>query len=638
MRFITFLLIFFLFSFFSHAQERKTIDSLYSIYNTPAHDTVRVLVLADIAEKYHRSAPDTAITLAEKAAAWSERIAYEKGKARAYNVIGLGYWIKSNYAEALANYQKSISFFERSNDLTGYALCLNNIGLIYYYQNDHPLSLEYFRKALKINKEIDSQEGIALVVNNIGLNYEALGDLKPALEYYQRALKIYEKAGIKMGIGQSLTNIGYVHFNQENHTEALLYLQKAAALQEQINDKSTLVSTLLCMAEIYQRQKLYDQSVAYAERALQLALEVKSTFDVKEATHVLYKTYKARHDFARSLEYFEQYKALNDSIFSIENNKAIASLEARVTLERKQKEIEVLEKDKALQRLMNYLVIAGLLIVSILIFFILRNRKKLQLAYNRLEDTNSKLLEVKKEVEIKAEMLRKSNQTKDKIFSIVSHDLRSPLAALKSLFTLLEAKSLASDELKIFVPELGKRIVYATDIVEELLHWSQSQMDVIESNPVAIGLKELLEKKVLRFTQAALDKGVNLVLTSVPEDYSVCADLNMVKTVLRNLITNAIKFCRRGDTITVTAMAEGDRIRICVADTGIGIKPEDCSRIFREQGFTTYGTAHEKGTGLGLTLCKEFVEKNGGKIWMESEWGKGTMFCFTLPIARPQDT
>src|SRR5687768_11930409 len=103
MRFTNLLLIFLLFSFFSHAQERKTIDSLHAIYNTPAHDTVRVLVLADIAEKYHRSDPDTAIILAEKAAAWSERIAYDKGRARAYNVIGLGYWIKSNHAEALAS-------------------------------------------------------------------------------------------------------------------------------------------------------------------------------------------------------------------------------------------------------------------------------------------------------------------------------------------------------------------------------------------------------------------------------------------------------------------------------------------------------------------------------------------------------
>jgi two-component system sensor histidine kinase/response regulator len=365
---------------------------------------------------------------------------------------------------------------------------------------------------------------------------------------------------------------------------------------------------------------------------LQIAEEMRSGFDMREATRVLYETTKAQRNFASSLAYFEAHKKLNDSIFSIENNKAIASLESKAALERKQKEIEVLEKQHAMQQMLNYLVIAGLLSLGVLVFFILRNRRKLQHAYNELESTNNKLMEVKEEVEMQAEMLSKSNQTKDKIFSIVSHDLRSPLNSLRSVIGMVENKEMSVEELRHFVPELSKRIVHATDIAEELLHWSRSQMDVIEINPVPFDVEQVLSKKAERFSQRARDKNIHLeVKIEHPVSFAY-ADIDMVKTVLRNLISNAIKFCSSGSVITLNACQQGDHVKICVIDSGTGIKPEHLGKIFNQHGFTTTGTSNESGTGLGLMLCREFIEKNSGKIWVESEWGKGSSFCFTLPL------
>jgi two-component system sensor histidine kinase/response regulator len=634
MRLLLSVLVFFLVTSILFGQNKKILDSLQLVYNENENDTSRILVLSEIAKQYYRSDPDTAIALATQAAEQSERISFDKGKARAYNIIGLGNWVKSNHAEALANYQKSLPYFARSGDKQGYAFGLNNIGLIYYYQNNFQLASEFYQKALALHEETGNQEGIGLALNNIGLNYEAQGNFKLALEYYQNALNIYQKAGIKSGTGQSLTNIGYAYFNQQNYDLALDYQQKAAVIQQQINDKSTLVSTLLCIAEIYQHQKKYDQSTDHAKRALQIATEIKSTFDIKDATRVLYETSKTQGNFQVALSYLESFKILNDSIFSIENTKAIASLENKVALEGKQREIEALEQQRRQQQLLNYIVISGLVCLGILVFFILRNRKKLQDAYNELEATNNKLIEVKEEVEVQAEMLSKSNHTKDKIFSIVSHDLRSPLTALRGVFTLMENKELSIEELKNFVPELSKRVSHASDIAEELLHWSRSQMDVIEIHPVEFNIVELLGKKKLRFAQSAGDKGVTIHL-DIPERIpSVYADLDMVKTVLRNLISNAIKFTSPGGNITLSAVLKNSFVEICVIDNGMGIRPEDVGRMFKEHGFTTAGTADEKGTGLGLMLCRDFIEKNGGRIWVESEWGKGSSFCFTIPVAK----
>jgi signal transduction histidine kinase len=230
-------------------------------------------------------------------------------------------------------------------------------------------------------------------------------------------------------------------------------------------------------------------------------------------------------------------------------------------------------------------------------------------------------------------MLSKSNQTKDKIFSIVSHDLRSPLTALRGVFTLVENKGMTVEELRNFVPELTRRIGHASDIAEELLHWSRSQMDAIEINLIEFDVADLLKKKKQRFTQSANDKGVIITVDIPQSSILVYADIDMVKTVLRNLISNAIKFSNHGGTITLQADTQNGFSKICVTDNGIGILPEHVNKMFKEHGFTTAGTANEKGTGLGLMLCKEFIEKNGGKIWVESEWGKGSSFCFTLPLA-----
>jgi signal transduction histidine kinase len=284
-----------------------------------------------------------------------------------------------------------------------------------------------------------------------------------------------------------------------------------------------------------------------------------------------------------------------------------------------------------MQQMLNYMVIAGLLSLAVLVFFILRNRRKLQHAYDELESANNKLMEVKEEVEIQAEQLSKSNQAKDKIFSIVSHDLRSPLNSLRSVIGMVENNEMSVEELKHFVPELSKRIVHATDIAEELLHWSRSQMDVIEINPVEFDVEKMLVKKAGRFQQSARDKNIRIEIKIERPLKSVYADIDMVKTVLRNLVSNAIKFTSSGGVITLKAAQEGDVIKIRVMDSGTGISPENLSKIFSQHGFTTTGTSNESGTGLGLMLCKEFIEKNNGKIWVESEWGKGSSFCFTLP-------
>jgi two-component system, sensor histidine kinase and response regulator len=231
------------------------------------------------------------------------------------------------------------------------------------------------------------------------------------------------------------------------------------------------------------------------------------------------------------------------------------------------------------------------------------------------------------------EELQKLNSLKDKLFSIVAHDLKHPFNALLSLTEALmnNYKEFDYDTLGQYLQMLYESAQQGYQLLENLLEWSHTQTNKIKYSPVKIRLPELLEN-VLQLEKFIADqKSVKLI--SVVEDVNVWADYNMLNTVLRNLITNAIKFSHPGSDIYIeSTMTENNMIQISITDQGVGIEPENIDKLFRSDiHFTTYGTSNEKGTGLGLILCKEFVERNGGSITVESKLGKGSSFKFTLP-------
>lgn len=227
--------------------------------------------------------------------------------------------------------------------------------------------------------------------------------------------------------------------------------------------------------------------------------------------------------------------------------------------------------------------------------------------------------------------LQRLNDTKDKLFSIISHDLRSPFAQLKGILDLFEKGGISEAELKYFLPEIIKNVNYTSDLLNNLVYWAKSQMSGLHADPEEFDIYKLVANKENLFEKEI--KGKDLSFTNqVEQGTHVYADKNMIDLVIRNLVANAIKFCRKTDTILAKAEeTANDFLIIQIVDTGVGISPENKNKIFNEENFTTLGTHKEKGTGIGLKLCKEFIEGNGGKIWIDSEEGKGTIFSFSLP-------
>ncbi|MDN3584458.1 sensor histidine kinase [Mucilaginibacter flavus] len=227
--------------------------------------------------------------------------------------------------------------------------------------------------------------------------------------------------------------------------------------------------------------------------------------------------------------------------------------------------------------------------------------------------------------------LEELNQLKDRLFSIIAHDLRTPMINLGDMIQLIESGDLNQSEFVSMLPELSRNITYTSGLVDNLLFWAKSQLSGATVNPVNFDLFLAAEHLLGLFQRSADDKGI-IINNQVAEQTFVYADADMIQAVLRNLVNNAIKFCRTGDRVYIDAEVIKDELMISVKDTGVGISEENLSRIFALGNFTTRGTVNEQGTGLGLMLCQEFVEKNKGHIGVESAPGKGSRFYFTLPI------
>lgn len=246
------------------------------------------------------------------------------------------------------------------------------------------------------------------------------------------------------------------------------------------------------------------------------------------------------------------------------------------------------------------------------------------------------LVRVKTHLELKEarEELVNLNATKDKFFRIIAHDLKSPLASLFSFTELFQSNinSYSKEEIKEYLNVLNRNTELTSKLLENLLTWARSQSGKIQFEPENFSVKELVMENISLLKSVAQEKQLHLYSEDI-EDLTIYADRNMITTVLRNLISNAIKFTPHNGKVSVRVETKETKLIMSVIDTGLGVKQEDINKLFKiDQHHTTLGTNKEKGTGLGLILCKEFVNRHNGEIWVESELEKGSAFKFTLPI------
>ena len=256
--------------------------------------------------------------------------------------------------------------------------------------------------------------------------------------------------------------------------------------------------------------------------------------------------------------------------------------------------------------------------------------EQLDLMRSELEDALSEVVHTKDQLEV-------LNEEKTKLFSIIGHDLRSPLSSLLSLGELIDmmGDTMTREDLLEYISGMSANVRIVNSLLENLLEWARLQMDQVGFSPCIVDLHELAERTAELLAPVGIQKSVS-VRNEMPEDLRAYGDLNMVDTIIRNLTNNAVKFTPKDGSVTISGEVGENDATISIRDTGVGIPADRLDTLFvLDKGSTTNGTQGEKGSGLGLILCRDMVEKNGGEIWAESEEGNGSTFCFTLPVSAP---
>lgn len=262
---------------------------------------------------------------------------------------------------------------------------------------------------------------------------------------------------------------------------------------------------------------------------------------------------------------------------------------------------------------------------------ILQQNEELRQAYIEVEK-KSELITIKAhQLEEKTVQLTNMNAFKTKLFSIISHDLRSPVYALRDLFNNASDGHITPEEVKELIPDAASDLTYTAGLMENLLQWAKSQMQSSDTRPQALDLSHMVRDVMALLRLQANSKNVKLE-NKLSKPIHVYADKDMLNLVVRNLISNAIKFTASGGKVMVEANEADSFVEVFVKDTGTGMSRETLAKLNENNFFTTKGTANEAGTGLGLMLCKEFLAKNGGRMFVESTVGEGSTFSFTLPI------
>ncbi len=262
---------------------------------------------------------------------------------------------------------------------------------------------------------------------------------------------------------------------------------------------------------------------------------------------------------------------------------------------------------------------------------ILSNNQELFISNNEIAAQRMEIAEKAKELEQSSAKLKELDELKNKLFSVISHDLRTPIYGLRNLFRGMFQHDVPGEEIKILLPEIINDLNYTTGLMENLLHWAKSQMQGNTLNQQLLDVSKMIKETSQLLRLQADAKKVYVKLQSDKPVY-IFADKDMIDLVLRNLLSNAIKFTPPEGEVSLGAVQTEEAVEIFIQDTGTGISPENMDKLFGNNFFTTKGTANETGTGLGLVLCKEFLQKNGGDISVMSEPGKGSRFIFTLPI------
>ena len=602
----------FLYLFCLPAQAQTTIASLKKQLSVAKADSSRLLY--ELGKQYERSNPDSCYYFYNQSLQVAKRSRNQQATAKAMHALAFYYtYLKNNQTKAIALLNEAIAIAKPQNDFLNLARCFQLLGVLSHNQ-DVGSSDELFDKAIDYGLQANDWQVLTDIYDAYAGVCQRTQNYEKAEMMVLKAMKTCQQHDIDTWFSLGLDYADALKQQGKNTNALAVYKQLSAAKNQLKKTKGVFVyMNDLARLELGQNNYAAAEAILLKTLALENAQKTLDTLHVMTIYRTMLPIYEAQGAYKKAYEVYRKRSDLNidilKKILTKDSKLQMTQLKAALALEKKEVEITLLETQKKQQQL--FLVAAGVIAVLLISFLIVlqRNRQRIERQKNELSSLNT---------------------TKDKLFAILSHDLRSPVASLKNYMMLINWGVLNQKEFEKSAQGLNTQLNNVHDMLENVLNWSISQMGGLNPNIEHLKIGAILDGQIQMLLPIATAKSIEII-NHIPAQAFIHADKNHTAIIFRNLLQNAVKFTNAGGTVSINYVEKEGNSQIEVTDNGIGMSKDTLEKLFQLDKHTSRtGTALEQGTGLGLVLVKELVQRNGGTIAVQSAVDRGTTFTLTF--------
>ena len=523
--------------------------------------------------------------------------------------------------QRMGNMEKAIDYnmraYEVSQSLQRLDLqssILNNIGNVYMVNDEDSVAAVYFEKSIEIEKNLGEsrRSQLAVRLGNVSTAYMKLGRCEDAVSAAEEGLRIDKEIGRPNKIAIRLNQLGDVYMACGRQQEAIQCEREAYSYFEKAGSKYGMSIVLHSLGEMYEQDSNIDSALFYFHKSLECAEIIDNKLLIQEISKSLYNIYKDTNP-RLAVDYYEQYVNIKDSIFNEKNQKMLNDFQVRYSTREKDLEIELYKRDNQYHE--NVLRLTMLLIFLLIITIILLVRNGIS-----RKRRNAVLLEL--------------NNIKNRSISVLSHDLKNPVIAQKMVLNHLYENydEISDDDMKMYIAALTDSVNSLEELLVNMLEWTKFEMKRMEYKPINFDIRDVCFNEVVPlFNTIAQKKQITIRECDVKLDsYIVYSDLRMISAVLRNLISNALKFSSDGKEVVICFVDLDDKIKVVVKDCGVGIPEDKVKLLLSGKSFTTLGTKGEQGSGIGMDLINKMLHQCNSELNIMSVLGEGSEFSFVL--------
>ena len=616
-----------------------------------------ILIYDSLVSRYRYFKPDSALYFVKIGLQLAKNKKDINGEALMLNQMGIMDDNNNNYVASKIKYLQALQLYQKTGFIKGISSVNIRLGVVETRKGNYDRSAEYILTSLKISEQnnypfgmmesylilaenytaqkkydlalsnLKKSEAISktLPFSNITLNiYNLFGVIYRETKKYPQAIS-YLKKGILasnslkyQGLNITLTNnLASVYTKTGRNKESIVLLQNALLKAREINNNLREMESLIGLGANY---KLTNPNAAldYYQQALNIAKEKTIHRRSIEILSEMVTIQKSKKNFEKALILKEEEKTIADSFYYNALNNRVTDLQAAYELSKSQTQVKELLYANSKAKLKNTIFMSLAIVFSLILVFFgisyIQNKK-----YNRvISTTNTELKE--------------SNLVKDKLLSVLAHDLRSPFASIINLLYLIKENYVDEAERKDLIDKITVSSNAYLDTLNKLVKWGEAQLKGIRIEPKNMEVLPVIKENIELLNISADEKNISINL-NIPSNVKVFVDKNHFDFVIRNLVANAIKFTKNEGTIFISTKLESDKYRFTVKDNGVGIPKGKLEKIFSLENMSSNGTNEEKGNSIGLLMCKEYLQANKGSIEVKSIEGEGSAFSFILPAA-----